>query len=118
METKELTCVNCPMGCTITVTLENGEVKEVKGYTCEKGKAYALQESIQPMRILTSTVKIENAMHRVLPVITSKEIPLNQTFEAMEVIRKVSVQSPVHTGDVVIENLLGLGVDVLAARNM
>ncbi|MBQ9047182.1 MAG: DUF1667 domain-containing protein [Solobacterium sp.] len=118
METKELICVNCPMGCRVSVTIEAGEVLSVTGNSCPRGEAYARQESIRPMRILTSTVKIDHALHRVLPVITSKDIPLDMMDAAMEEIRRVTVDAPVKMNDVLIENLLGTGADVIASRSM
>ena len=57
METRELTCIGCPMGCLVTVTLDNGEVKEVTGNTCAKGDIYARKEVVNPTRIVTSTVE-------------------------------------------------------------
>ena len=118
METKELVCVNCPMGCRITVTLDNGKLMDIKGYTCERGKNYAAQECIRPMRILTSTVRIENAGFRVLPVITSKEIPLDMMKQAMEQIRSMSVQAPVKVSQVLVHDFLHTGADLIASRSM
>ncbi len=118
MTEKELICVNCPIGCTVTVKMEGDEIISVTGNTCPKGEAYARKECIRPERILTSTVKIEGGTHRVLPVITSEEIPLDVMFEAMEEVRKVSVKAPVSEGDVIISNLLGTGADVVASRSM
>ena len=69
---QQLICVCCPKGCRIDVTKEDGKTVEVKGYGCENGKAYALQESVCPMRILTTTVKINHGTLRVLPVMSEK----------------------------------------------
>jgi CxxC motif-containing protein len=117
-EEKKLICVNCPKGCNITVTLEDGKVTDLKGYSCEKGKKYAAQEVIRPMRVLTSTVKIENGTSRVLPVITNDAIPLDLCKKAMEAIRKIDVQAPVHVDDVLVKNFLNTGVDLVAGRSM
>lgn len=118
METKSLVCVNCPMGCLITVTLENGNILSVQGNTCPKGEAYARSECIDPMRILTSTIRIENAPLRVLPVISEQEIPLRKVFEAMEQIKALSVKAPVQCGQVICEDLAETGVRLLASRSM
>lgn len=118
METKELVCVNCPMGCRITVTMDEGKLLDIKGYTCDRGKNYAAQECIRPMRILTSTVRIENAEFRVLPVITSKEIPLDMMEEAMQQIRCISVQAPVQVSQVLVHDFLHTGADLIASRSM
>ena len=118
MEQKELVCVNCPKGCRITVTLEDGKVKEIRGFSCDKGKQYAAQETTRPMRILTTTVRIEGARLRVLPVITDKEIPLDQMSEAMDQVRKITVQAPIKVNDVIIADFLGTDANLVASRSM
>lgn len=115
---KELVCVNCPMGCRVTVELENDQVVSVSGNSCPRGREYAIKECIRPERILTSTVRVSGGVHRVLPVITSKEIPLDQIFDAMEIIKKTEVNAPVHEGDVIICDILNTGADVIASRSM
>ena len=115
---KQLVCVNCPKGCRITVTFEQERITDIIGYSCEQGKNYAAQESVDPMRILTSTVRIHNAPLRVLPVMTKKEIPLRLWKEAMAEIRKVSVNAPVREGQVIIHDLLHTGSDLVASRSM
>lgn len=118
MEQKELVCVNCPKGCRITVTLEDGKVKEIRGFSCDKGKQYAAQETTRPMRILTTTVRIEGARLRVLPVITDKEIPLDQMQEAMKQARKITVQAPIKVSDIIVRNFLGTDANLVASRSM
>jgi CxxC motif-containing protein len=118
METKQLVCVNCPKGCNITVTLDNGKVVDIKGYTCDKGKNYAAQETVRPMRVLTSTVKVEGAALRVLPVITDKEIPLDLCEKAMEEIRQLDVKAPIKVNDVIVADFLGTGANLVASRSM
>lgn len=118
METKDLICVNCPKGCHITVTLDQGKVTDITGYSCEKGKNYAAQETIRPMRVLTSTVKLEGGTLRVLPVITSKEIPLDMCREAMNAIRRIVVKAPVQMDDIIVKDFLHTGADLLASRSV
>ena len=118
MTETELVCVVCPMGCRITVTLDGDNIVSVTGNSCPRGKAYAEKECIRPERILTTTVKLEGGIHRVLPVITDKEIPLDKVFEAMELVRKVTVKAPVSEGQVIIENILDSGANVIASRSM
>jgi len=118
METKELICVNCPMGCRVQVRMEGKQILEVSGNHCPRGKAYAEQECVRPMRILTSTVRIEGAIDRVIPVITEKDIPLDLMEEAMAEIRVIKVDAPVKIGQVLKENLAGTGVSLIASRSM
>lgn len=115
---KELICVNCPVGCHLVVEMEDGNVVSVSGNRCPKGEAYGRQECIRPMRYLTTTVRIHGAIHRVLPVISEKEIPLDQMKQAMEEVKKVVVEAPVSQGAVVLENLAGTGVKLIASRSM
>ena len=118
MTTKELICVNCPMGCRVQVEMEGQTILSVGGYTCPRGKEYAEQECIRPMRILTSTVRILNGEHRVLPVITNADIPLDLMAEAMDVIRGITVEAPVEADQVLVHDLLHTGADVIASRSM
>lgn len=119
METRELICVNCPKGCRITVTLDDqNQVSDVKGYSCLQGKNYAEQECTRPMRILTTTVKIDHAPFRVIPVITSKDIPLDMMEEAMTEIRKLEIEAPIHVGEIIVKNFLDTGADLIASRSM
>ena len=116
-ETRELTCIGCPMGCQISLTLEDGIVVDVTGNTCKIGDNYARKEVTAPTRIVTSTVAIDGANHPRLSVKTASDIPKSAIFDVMDAIRKARVTAPVHVGDVVIANVAGTGVDVVATRN-
>ena len=114
---KSLVCVSCPLGCSIEVEMENGEVVSVTGNTCKRGDAYARSEMTHPVRSLTSTVKVKGGVHPVVPVKSAKPIPKEKMFECMEQINSVTLDAPVKIGDVVIENVLGTGVDTVATNN-
>lgn len=118
METKELICVNCPKGCRITVTLADSKVQSITGNSCPKGAEYAAKETTRPERILTSTVRIEGGLWRVLPVITSGAIPLDQMEAVMKTVRTVRVEAPVAMNQVLVADINGLGVDLIASRSM
>lgn len=109
-----LICIVCPRGCHITVH-DDGSVT---GNTCLRGKNYALNEISHPTRMITSSVKIEGGEIDRLPVHTSSPIPKDKIFDVMEEIHKASIQAPCKINDVVIENVLGLGVDILSSRNI
>lgn len=116
---KELTCIVCPMSCQITVEMNDaGEILAVTGNTCNRGENYARSEMTHPLRQLTSTVKITGADLSRLPVILSGDIPKERLFDVMKEINKVSVEAPVKVKDVMIANVCGLGVDVIASRSM
>ena len=114
---RNLVCVSCPLGCSIEVELENGEVVSVTGNTCKRGDAYARSEVTHPVRSLTSTVKVEGGIHPVVPVKSDAPVPKEKMFDCMKVINGATVKAPVKIGDVVIENILGLGVNIVATNN-
>lgn len=113
----EMICINCPNGCRLKVEMANGEYV-VSGNLCPRGKTYAINELTHPMRTLTSTVNIENGVHDALPVISNGQLPKEKIMEAMKVLAKVKVKAPVKYGDVVVKDILGLGVDIIASRDM
>ena len=113
---RELTCIVCPIGCQLSVTLENGVVTEVIGNTCPRGKQYAIDECTNPVRTITTTARTSNG--GVIPVKTDRPIPKSLMFECMKEIDRSVVTLPAKIGDVVIENLLGTGVDVVVTANM
>lgn len=118
MNTRELTCIGCPLGCTVTVTMENGEVTAVTGNTCPKGDAYARKEVTNPTRIVTSSVRVTGGTAPMVNVKTASDIPKDKIFDCIEAIRDVAVAAPVKIGDVILTNVAGSGVDMVAARNI
>lgn len=117
MEKRDLVCVSCPIGCAITVELDdNGQVLSVTGNTCKRGDSYARQECTHPERMLTSTVKVEGGRLPVVPVKSAKPIPKELLFDCMTEINKITVKAPVNIGDVVLENILGTGVSIVATN--
>lgn len=107
-------CIVCPRGCHLQVDDQNN----VTGNTCLRGKEYAINELTNPTRMITSTVAVASEELHRLPVMTSSPIPKGRIFDVMAEIDKARAQAPVHIGDVVIENVLGLGVDIKATRNI
>ena len=117
MEKRELVCVSCPMGCAITVELDDqGQVVSVTGNTCPRGDKYARQECTHPERMVTSSVKVEGGRLAVVPVKTSKPIAKELIFDCMKEINKVSLKAPVNIGDVVIHNVLNTDIDIVATN--
>ena len=107
------------MGCHLNAELnDNNEVIDVKGNSCPRGAIYARKELTHPERTLTTTVKIKGAIHRLLPVMTNGTIPKDKLFEAMSVINQVEVVSPVKYGDVIIKDICGTGIDLIASRSL
>jgi len=114
MITKEMTCIVCPVGCQMTVTLEDSRVTNVTGNACNRGPVYAADECTAPKRMLTTTVFAEVDGRRVpVPVKTKESIPKALLFDAMKVINAVTVTALASRGDIVVANLLNTGIDVI-----
>jgi len=112
--TKEMTCIVCPVGCRMTVTMEDGAVTNVTGNNCKRGPAYAIDECTAPKRMLTTTIMLTSNGKRFLaPVKTKAPIPKGRLFDAMREINKAAVTVPAKRGDVVVRDVLGTGVDVV-----
>ena len=113
---RNLTCIVCPIGCQLSVTLENGVVTEVTGNTCPRGKQYAINECTNPVRTVTTTARTADG--GVIPVKTDRPIPKELMFECMKEIDRSVVTLPAQIGDIVIENLLGIGANLIVTANM
>ncbi len=113
---KSLTCIVCPIGCQLSVTIENGVVTEVTGNTCPRGKQYAIDECTNPVRTVTTTAR--TSAGGVIPVKTDRPIPKELMLACMREIDRSVVSLPAHIGDVVIENLLQTGVNIVVTANM
>ena len=118
METRELTCIGCPMGCPLTVEIENNEVKSVTGNTCKRGEDYAKKEVTNPTRIVTSSVVVKGGVLAAVSVKTKEDIPKGKIFDCVKALKEVEVKAPVYIGDVVLADVAGTGVDVIATKNV
>lgn len=119
MRDQNLTCIGCPLGCSISVSLsDNGKVSEITGNTCKKGEEYARKEVTNPSRVVTSIVKINNGDVNMVSVKTAEDIPKGKIFDCMEALKKVTVTAPVQIGEVIIKNVCGTGVDVIATKKV
>jgi len=119
MSEKRFICIICPVGCAVTVKSDSsGNITEILGNKCKKGDKYVRDEFTAPMRVFTSTVGIEGALFPRLPVRTSGLVPKNRIFDCMKEIEKVQVKAPVLVGDKIIADILGLGVDLIATRDL
>jgi len=114
---EKLICVTCPKGCTLMVTREGKTVVQVEN-GCKRGGDYAHQELTDPRRMVASTVKIEGARHPLLPVYTAAPFPKPRIPELVSALRQVTVHAPVRSGSVVLSDVLGTGIDILASRDM
>lgn len=118
MSTRELTCIGCPMGCAISVELKGKEVMSVKGNTCKIGLIYGEKECTNPTRVVTSSVLVSSGKSEIVSVKTEKDIPKNMIFNCIKELKNVVVKAPIHIGDVVLENVLSTGVNIIATKNI
>ena len=118
MEERKLTCIGCPMGCPLTVVMNGKEVVSVTGNTCKRGDIYARKEVTNPTRIVTSTVRITGGSEAMVSVKTKEDIPKGKIFDCVKALKNVEVAAPVHIGDVLVKDVAGTGVDVIATKNV
>jgi len=111
-----ITCINCPVGCRMTVTLdENRKVVSVQGNSCIRGRKYAEQECTLPLRMITAVIPLENR-EMPLSVKTAEPVPKHLIPEVMESIREIHVSAPVSIGQVLLRDVCHTGVDIIATR--
>jgi CxxC motif-containing protein len=117
-EKKHFVCVVCPVGCEIDVVHDGSEIISMEGNKCEKSEEFVTQELIEPMRILTTTVRIEGSRWPVIPVRTDKSVPKRLFPRIMKQLRRIRLQAPVNMLNVVVRDVLHTGANVIATRTM
>lgn len=116
-EKKELICIVCPVGCRLEVD-QNGDDIKVSGNQCKRGEKYAIDELTNPLRMVTSSMKVDGGDLPLVSVKTKKPIPKNLINEALKQIKKESSSAPICGGDVLIKNVAGTDIDIVATRNI
>lgn len=118
MEKRSLICIGCPMGCPLTVEIQdNGEV-QVSGNTCPRGAAYGKKEVTNPTRIVTSSVRVENGTLNMVSCKTSCDIPKGKIFDVVRALKTVSVPAPVAIGQVLVQHVADTEADIVATKNI
>ena len=115
METRVLTCIGCPLGCTLTA-VPGAEGWEISGYTCKRGLEYAQKELVRPERTVTSTVRVSGGKANVTSVRTRTDIPKDAIFRVMEAINAIVAPAPIAIGDVLCPDIAGTGVALIATK--
>ena len=118
IEKKHFTCVTCPVGCEVDVEVRDGNIISLTGNKCDKVKEFVQQELKEPMRVLTTTVRIEGAKYVMLPVRTDKPIPKRLFSQAMGELAGIDLKAPVHISEVIIRDIAGSGANIVATRTM
>lgn len=121
MKTVELTCIGCPLGCRIEVMMnDKGGIELVTGNSCHRGDIYARKEVTAPTRIVTSSVRVYGSREgeRMVPVKTAADVPKGKIMDVIRDLAGVSVPCPVRIGDVLLKDIAGTGVDMIATKNV
>ncbi len=117
-----MTCIICPMGCSMEVTIEDDgktrQVTKVCDNGCPRGAEYAKKELLNPTRTLTTTISVTGGNLNVVPVKTAGDVPKNMLIQCMEVIKRASVKAPIKRGDILLYDILGTSVNVIACADV
>jgi CxxC motif-containing protein len=115
---RDFICITCPMGCSIAVIHDGATIVELTGNNCKRGVTFVQGELSDPRRMVASTVAVHGSLHPLLPVYTATPFPKSRIFDLLAELRKVKLQAPVKMEQVVLENALGTGINVIASRDM
>ena len=113
-EMKTMTCILCPVGCEITTQTQDGEIKSISGNACKRGEKYAQTEIKDPRRTLTTTVRVSGGAQPLISVKSADSLPKDKLLDSMKVIAKTTAKAPVRIGDVIVQDILGTGIDMIA----
>ena len=112
---KDITCIVCPVGCPIKVTGNKKQIISIIGYTCDRGKSYANSEFLDPRRILTTVAKVSGADEPLISVRSDRALPYEMIIPCVREISKLTVSKPIVVGQVLIQNIMGTDVNIIAS---
>ena len=112
-----LTCIGCPLGCTVEVVKNGDTIESITGNTCKRGYDYAQTEVLAPVRTVTSTVRVRGGVNPVVAVKTKEPIPKSKIADCMKEIYDITVDAPVAIGDVLCNNIADTGIELVASAN-
>ena len=115
---KEMICIICPLGCSLTVNYNQKAIQSVEGNQCERSLDYAEKEIFNPERTLTTTVRVKHGHLPLVSVRTNKPLPKELLFDAMDLLAEIEVEAPIKIGHKIAENLFNTGVDAVATKNV
>lgn len=118
MRTHTFTCIVCPLSCEMELVEEDDKILEVKGNHCNLGKKYAVDEFTNPVRTLTTTVRVVDGALPVLPVRSDEPVPKRLMKEIVEALNAVEVKAPIRCGNIVCENVFDTGINIVASRDL
>ena len=115
---RKIICTICPLGCNMEVHIKGREIIKTVGNRCKRGLEYAKNEVFSPGRVLTSTVMINNPEVPLIPIYSDKEVPKEKLMACMKEIAKVRIDGPLELGEIVVKDILNLGINMLASRSI
>lgn len=115
---KQLTCISCPVGCQLTVIMNENEIQTVSGNQCRLGAKYALSELTNPVRMVTTSLRVQSGAIPVVPVKTDAPIPKGKIFSCLKELKNIELQPPIKIGDIIVENVSDTGVNIIATRDV
>lgn len=119
MESREIICIVCPLGCQMEVSVDDSpKGYVVRGNSCKRGEQYGIKELTNPTRVLTTTVKLKNSPLKRLPVRSASPISKDIIFNCMKELDFLEVKAPVKSGDIIVKNILGTGVNIISTRSI
>ena len=114
-----ITCVGCPLGCRIELEVgPDRNIQKINGHRCKQGKAYAVTEFENPVRVLTTSVLVKASKSRLLPVRTDRPVPKNLIREMMKSLSSVRVKPPIEVGHIIIQDILGTGANLISTGTL
>ena len=111
-----LTCIVCPLGCSLDIKEEKGEIIEISGHGCLRGKKFAEAEFHNHERMITTIFSLDGGEYSFLPVISEGEVPKKELRKCIDLLKKTKVKAPIKMGDVIQENILNTGINIVAAK--
>jgi len=116
--TKELICINCPMGCLLEVEFDENGVTKVSNQGCKRGELYAIKEITDPRRIVTSIIPVIDGLEEMVSVKTATDIPKNKIQDCILALKGLKVHAPIEIGQVILENVAQTGIDIIATKRV
>ncbi len=115
---KELICINCPMGCRLTVMMDGTQILNISGNTCQRGVLYARNEVIAPVRTVTTTITVTKGIQDRVSCKTKEPVPKEKIFDVMDEINKATCEAPIKIGDILIVDCAGTGIPIVATKDV
>jgi CxxC motif-containing protein len=118
VEEKKITCIVCPIGCNIVVKTDGSTCEILEGEKCKRGVEYAQHEALDPRRMLTTSVRVDDGVWPLVSVKSSKPVPKDKVFAILEQIKQTTVKAPVKSGEVLIKDAVQTGIDIVATKTV